>query len=127
MRLHVCVQVDTLQFLALRRKLSGRQAADANDSHKLSLDQACKQLAAQMPQPDRAVETLGQLMQVRDNHAFAVMQTALAPGASQEVGPGGRLQRQWACCFVSMKGAVLWHAALCAATRHCGMSYLPCG
>jgi molybdopterin converting factor small subunit len=85
--MYVLVQTDTLQFLALRRKLSGRQVADANDTHKLSLDQACKRLAAQMPQPDRAVETLGQLMQVRDNHVFAAMQTALAPGASQEVGP----------------------------------------
>lgn len=79
-----CAQVETLQFLALRRKLSGRQAG-ADEGAKLSLEQACKQLAQQLPQPDRAVETLGQLLQVRDNNAFAAMQTALAPGASHEV------------------------------------------
>lgn len=79
------VQIDTLQFLALRRKLSGRQVSNAEEGSRLGLDEACRKLAAQLPQPDRAVETLGQLLQVRDNHAFAVMQAALAPGASQEV------------------------------------------
>ena len=80
-----CVQIDTLQFLALRRKLSGRQVSTAEEGSRLGLDEACRKLAAQLPQPDRAMETLGQLLQVRDNHAFAVMQAALAPGASQEV------------------------------------------
>lgn len=79
------LQIDTLQFLALRRKLSGRQVSNAEEGSRLGLDEACRKLAAQLPQPDRAMETLGQLLQVRDNHAFAVMQAALAPGASQEV------------------------------------------
>lgn len=82
----LCVQIDTLQFLALRRKLSSRQVSNAEEGSRLGLDDACKKLAVQLPQPDRAMETIGALLQVRDNNAFAVMQAALAPGASQEVG-----------------------------------------
>lgn len=81
------LQVDALQLLALRRKQSGRQAGGADKGQQLALDAACLQLAAQLPQPDRAVETLRQLLAVRDNHAFSVMQAALAPGVTQEVRP----------------------------------------
>lgn len=81
------LQVDALQLLALRRKQSGRQAGGADEGQQLALDAACLQLAAQLPQPDRAVETLRQLLAVRDNHAFSVMQAALAPGVTQEVRP----------------------------------------
>lgn len=80
-------QVDALQLLALRCKQSGRQAGGADEGQQVALDAACLQLAAQLPQPDRAVETLRQLLAVRDNHAFSVMQAALAPGVSQEVRP----------------------------------------
>jgi hypothetical protein len=88
------LQVDTLQLLALRRKLSGRQAGE--EGSKLGLDGYVQQLAAHLPQPDRASETLGQLLQVKDNHAFAVMQAALAPGASTEV---GALKHGWGSCM----------------------------
>lgn len=109
-----CVlQIDTLQFLALRRKLSSRQVSNAEEGSRLGLDDACKKLAVQLPQPDRAMDTIAALLQVRDNNAFSVMQAALAPGASQEVSRAWELRfsgRPWILSAQLMlePGAAVW-------------------
>lgn len=87
-----CLQVEALQFLKLRRQLSARQSGGAEPSSRFALDQLCVQLAQQLPQPDKVLESIKQLVAVRDNNAFAAMQTAMAPGASQEVGTGQQQQ-----------------------------------
>lgn len=107
---HTLLQVDTLQLLALRRKLSGHQAGE--EGSKVGLDGYVQQLAAHLPQPERASGTLGQLLQVKDNHAFAVMQTALAPGASAEVGRFcSRVGRHWCDTQYHSAPAVAWVGA----------------
>lgn len=79
-------QADALTFLALRRKLSGKDKdPDAAEPLKRDLDKAARNLANSMPQASKAAEGLAALQGVRDNHVFAALQQALAPGATQQV------------------------------------------
>eukprot|EP00879_Flechtneria_rotunda_P015681 GHRR01016403.1.p1 GENE.GHRR01016403.1~~GHRR01016403.1.p1 ORF type:complete len:1542 (+),score=797.44 GHRR01016403.1:616-5241(+) len=80
------LQGDALVYLALRRKLSAK-AKDKEDNIEAvqeDLERAARQLAKQMPQPDRAAEGLTALQSVRDNHAFAALQRALAPDGTPQ-------------------------------------------
>ncbi|KAF8072944.1 ATXR2 [Scenedesmus sp. PABB004] len=81
------LQCDALVFLRLRRRLSGKDRQVEGEEAELlraQLQQAARGLAAQLPHSDKAAEGLTALLAVRDNHAFASLQAALAPDSAAE-------------------------------------------